>query len=105
MSRRNGERHPQEQSAAERLLAALGASSTEDGIQKAQALTGAVMAEPLVMTIAINRSTGRLTMAANVSTDLGERQAEDLKMLHEAMLVLSRQIAEQMVVAAGQKTG
>lgn len=88
--------HPPEQR-AEPLLQVLGAETTEDGVNKAQALIGAVLTEPLIMTISINRATGRVSSTSNIAAD---RLVDDLKILHEVTLMLNKQISEQMVKAA-----
>lgn len=97
MNKQRTDKHPPEQKAAEQLLKVLGAANTEDGVAKAQALAGAVMVEPLIMTVSINRATGKLALVSNISA---ASEATDLRMLHEAMLVLSGQLSEAMVRAA-----
>lgn len=98
MNRKGAAKHPPEQKAAEKLLEVLGADNTEDGVAKAKALVGAALADPLVMTVSINRATGRFALASNVQA---ESAANDLRMLHEAALMLSKQLSDEMVKVAG----
>ncbi len=99
MSKQSAVKRPPEQKSVDKLLMVLGAKSTEDGVAKAQALVGAVLAEPLVMTVSINRATGRLALTSNVKA---ESAASDLRMLHEAALVLSKQLSDEMLKVASQ---
>lgn len=93
----NGEKRPPEQRAAEQLLQALSAASTEEATAKARALVGALQMDPLVLTLSIQRATGRFALVSNVDP---ARLADDLKLLHDAVLELTKRLSEEMVAAA-----
>jgi hypothetical protein len=100
MKRNRIVKHQPEQKVAEKLLQVLGAVSTEDGVEKAQQLVRAVLAEPLVLAVSISRATGQFALTTNVQETTA---ADDLRLLHEAALALSKQLSEEMVKVASQK--
>ena len=82
------------------LLKVLGTSSQKEGVEKAQALIGALKSEPLILTVSINRATGRYSLASNVMEGDQER---DLRLLHEVIMALSQQLSNDRVQLAQAK--
>ncbi len=93
-------KHPPEQKEAESLLTVLGAANTTEAAAKAQALIGAVVTEPLLMTVVINRVTGNLFMSSNAR---GDSVVTDLNLLHAATLDLSKRLSDELVKAASKQ--
>ena len=99
-----GDKRPLEQREMETLLQTLNARTTEEATKSAQEMVQAIAADPLVLTISINRATGRFTLASNVAAD---QAVDDLRMLHDATLALNQHLGRQMLQAAtgGQRSG